>query len=303
MAKIGIIGSGNVGTNVAFFAAERGIADVVLLDIKDGLAKGKSLDMLEAAPIRNYRIKMQAAETIQEVHNSDILVVAIGAVRRPGMTREDLRDENLPLIRDLAVQLRHAPGVVIFATEPVDILIPEFVRLSCLSPLRVLGLGGVLHSTRLRYLIAKELGISPEDVVTQVIGRNSKSMIPLFSHTSISGIPANILLTKKQQQIIAETLESSGDQIVELAQRSSSYYTPSAVAADLCEDIIKNTGAIRSVSHVIQGSYGIQGVAMSLPVRLGKNGIEEIYVPKLSAEEEKAFVAGATELKTLAAQV
>lgn len=303
MSKIGIIGSGNVGTNVAFFAAERGIADLALLDIKEGLAKGKSLDMLEAAPIRNYRVKMQAAEHIQEIHDADIIVIAVGAVRKPGMTREDLRDENLPLIRDLAVQLRHAPGVVIFATEPVDILIPEFVKLSCLSPLRVLGLGGVLHSTRLRYLIAKELGISPEDVVTQVIGRNSKDMIPLFSHTSISGIPATILLSVDQQKSIAQTLESSGDQIVELAQRSSSFYTPSAVAADLCEDILKNTGAIRSVSHMIQGAYGVQGVAMSLPVRLGKNGIEQVYVPKLSAEEEKAFVTGAKELKALAVEV
>lgn len=303
MAKIGIIGSGNVGTNVAFFVAERSIADVALLDIKEGLAKGKSLDMLEAAPIRNYRIKMHPAETVQELHDADILVIALGAVRRPGMTREDLRDENLPVIRELAVQLRHAPGIVIFATEPVDILIPEFVKISCLSPLRVLGLGGVLHSTRLRYLIGQELGISPEDVVTQVIGRNSNSMIPLFSHTSISGIPADILLTKDQQTTITQTLKSSGDQIVELAQRSSSYYTPSAVAADLCEDILKNTGAIRSVSHLIQGAYGVSDVAMSLPVRLGKNGIEQVYVPKLSAEEEKAFIAGAKELKTLAAEV
>ncbi|NCN04539.1 MAG: malate dehydrogenase [Spirochaetales bacterium] len=300
MPRIGVIGSGNLGTNLGFFAAEKGISDVILYDIQDGLAKGKSLDMLEAAPIRRYKTKLTAAGSIQELYDADIVVLALGAVRKPGMTRDELRDENLPLIREMASALRHAPGIVILATEPVDILLPEFVRLSGMSPRRVLGLGGFLHSTRLRYLIGKELGVSPEDVVTQVIGRNGSDMIPLFSHTSIGGIPGTILLTAAQQKSLAQKLAKAGDEILELAQRSTSYYAPAQVAAELCEDILKNTGAIRSVSQVLDGAYGIRGVAMSLPSRITKNGIEEVYLPKLTKDEEKNFVDSAAALAKLA---
>lgn len=300
MARIGIIGSGNVGTNTAFFAAEKGVGDVYLYDIQEGLAKGKSLDMMEAAPIRKYRTRVQAAESLAQIHDADIVVVAAGSVRTPGMSREDLFETNLPTISELALELRHAPGVVILATEPVDLLLPEFVRISCLSPLRVLGLGGILHSTRLRYLLSRELGVAAEDVVAQVIGRDSRTMIPLYSHCSVGGIPVELLLTKDQLEKITEELRDAGDHIVELAQRSSAYYAPSAAAADLCEAIIKNTGAIHSLSHLFQGAFDISGVAMSLPCRIGRNGIEQIMAPRLSPDHEKQITQSAAELQSLA---
>ncbi len=300
MARIGIIGSGNVGTNVGFFVAEQGIADVSLYDIQDGIAKGKSLDMMEAAPIRKYRTKITAAGSLAEIHGADIIVVAVGSVRTPGMSRDDLKDKNLPVIKELAEQLRHAPGVIILVTEPVDILIPEFIRISCLSPMRVMGLVGVLHSTRLRYILSRELGVSAEDVAAQVIGRDSKDMLPLYSHCTVGGIPIELLLDTKQLDAVTEELVNAGDSIVQLAQRSSSYYAPSAAAADLCHDILKNTGAIRSVSHLFQDAYGIRDVAMSLPCKIGKNGIEQVFQPQLTPEQLQHLHNGAKELASLA---
>jgi malate dehydrogenase len=289
-----------VGTNTAFFIAEKGIGDVMLYDIQEGLAKGKSLDMMEAAPIRKYRTKVQAADSIAQIHDADILVVAAGSVRTPGMSREDLFEVNLPIITNIALQLRHAPGVVVIATEPVDLVLPEFVRISCLSPLRVVGLGGILHSTRLRYMLSRELGVAAEDVVAQVIGRDSRTMMPLYSHCSVGGIPVELLLSPQQLAALTVELVDAGDHIVELAQRSSAYYAPSAAAADLCEAMVKNTGAIHSLSHVFQGAFGISGVAMSLPCRIGKNGIEQIMVPRLTQEQERQIQDSAKQLVSLA---
>jgi len=288
MAEIGIIGSGNVGANTAFFLAERGVADACLYDIKEGLAKGKALDMMEAAPIRGYVTRITGTDSFDDVRASDILIVTAGTVRSPGMKREDLYESNRKVIEPIARALRDAPPApakVIMVTEPVDALTTFFVRESGLPWERVMGLGGCLDSTRLRYLIANAVGVSMENVDAIVIGRHSDSMIPLGRYSTVSGVPVTQLIPADRLEALYAVTRNAGNLIVEMAQRASAYYGPSAVAADLAEAIHRDTHRIIPVSLMFRGQYGIEGVAMSLPAVIGRAGIERVLEPRLTDAE------------------
>jgi malate dehydrogenase len=285
MGQIGIMGSGNVGANTAFFLAERGVADVVLYDVKEGLAKGKALDMMEAAPIRGYLTTITGTDSFDDVRSCGVIVVTAGAVRAPGMKREDLFAVNAGLITDIARRLRGTEAKIIVVTEPVDALTTLFARESGLPPARVMGLGGCLDATRLRYLIANALGVSMENVDATVIGRHSDAMIPLGRYCTVSGVPVTQLLDAEKLEVLYRVTRGAGGLIVDLAQRASAYYGPSAVAADLAEAIHRDTRRIIPVSLVFTGQYGIEGVAMSLPAIIGRNGIERVLEPRLTPEE------------------
>ena len=285
MAKIGIIGSGNVGANTAFFLAEKNAADVVLFDVQEGLSTGKTLDMMEAAPIRNYQTKLSGTDSIDDVLDADVIIVTAGGVRHPGMKREDLFDANKTIISDLATALQNVSGVVVMVTEPVDYLTTLFLKQSGIEAKRVLGLGGFLDSTRLRYLIARELGVSTENVTALVIGRHADSMVPLADYCRVSGIPVNTLMPPERLEELFEETKKSGGLIVDLAERASAYYGPSAVASDLAEAIVRDSHRIISVSIDFQGRYGIEGVAMSLPAVIGRGGVVRVLEPKLTASQ------------------
>ncbi len=301
MANIGIIGSGNVGANCAFFIAEKGVSDVVLYDIQDGMSTGKALDMMEAAPVRGYRTKISGTDRIEDVLRSDILIVTAGAVRQPGMKREDLFEANRAVVSEIAQKIGSQPQKseykVIVVTEPVDMMTALFVKESGLARERVMGLGGTLDATRLRYLIAHELGVAMEDVSATVVGRHSSSMIPLADYCTVAGVPISRLLSADKIEALFEATRTAGDLIVKMAQRANAYYGPSAVACDLAEAINHNSGRILPVSLVLNGEYGVSGVAMSLPAVIGKNGVEQVLKPKLTGEQQKQFTATADELR------
>ena len=282
MAKIGILGSGNVGANIAFFLAERNVADVMLFDIQEGLSKGKALDMMEAASIRNYQINIDGTDSMADALDSDICIITAGSLRAPGTKREDLFGDNKKIVTEFAESMRSYGGVVIVVTEPVDYLPTLFLRVSNIDPARVVGLGGFLDSTRLRYLISKELGVAAESVTALVVGQHSDSMVPLIDYCKVSGIPVDTLLEKSKVESIFEETIKSGETIVGLAQRASSFYGPSAVASDLCEAIVMDSNRIVSLSVRFSGQYGIDGIALSLPVIVGKKGVVRILEPKLS---------------------
>jgi malate dehydrogenase len=289
MAEIGIIGSGNVGANTAFFLAERGVADTLLYDVKEGLARGKALDMMEAAPIRGYVSRISGTDSFDDLMRCDILVVTAGAVRTPGMKREDLFATNRGVIAQIAAKLRGSPARVIVVTEPVDALTTLFVRQSGLPWQRVMGLGGSLDSTRLRYLIATALGVSTENVDATVIGRHSDAMIPLGRYSTVSGVPVTLLLPQDRLDVLYRVTRGAGDLIVDMAQRASAYYGPSAVAADLAEAVHRDSRRIIPVSLVFHGQYGIEGAAMSLPAVIGAGGIERVLEPRLTDRELAAL--------------
>ena len=302
MAKIGIVGSGNVGANTAFFLAERAVADVMLFDVQEGLSAGKTLDMMEAAPIRGYQTKLTGTDRLEDVLDTDILIITAGSVRKPGMQREDLYSANRPILLTLASSLSDYPGIVIIVTEPVDLLTTAFAKESGLPPDRILGLGGFLDSTRLRYLISRELKISTENVSAMVIGRHSDQMIPLADYCHVSGVPVAALLDEARLQAIFEETRNSGRLIVDMAERASAYYGPSAVASDLAESIVRDTRRIISVSQMWTGQYGIEGVAMSLPAVIGSKGIVKVMEPILTDEQKTILRESADTITSIVGQ-
>jgi malate dehydrogenase len=291
MARVSIVGGGNVGANAAFFIAEKGVTDVLLVDIQPGLSRGKMLDIMEAAPIRRYRNTLSGSDALEDIKGSQFVVVAAGAIRAPGMRREELLAVNAGLIRDLAPKIaRLAPeSSVLVATEPVDSLTTIFARESGMPRSRVMGLGGILDSTRLRALIARELNLSMEVVTAMVIGRHSDDMICLPRYCSVSGVPLPHLLAADRIASIVEETRTAGDLLVELAKRSSSYYAPSAAVAELADSIHMNLNRIFSVSLLLSGEYGVRDVALSLPAMIGENGVVRVLTPELTDEERAVF--------------
>lgn len=299
---VSILGSGNVGANTAFFIAETGVEDVLLYDLQEGLAAGKALDMMEAAPIRKYRNRLRGAAGMGEIAGSEIVVLAAGRVRRPGMKREDLFAENRALAAELAPRLAElAPeAVVIVATEPVDPITREFVRASGFPRERVLGVGGCLDATRLRYAVARELGVSLEDVSAMVIGRHSAAMLALPRYCSVAGVPLPQLLPPRRIEALVAETAGAGDLIVQMAQRSSAFYAPSAAVADIVNSVHMDLRRVLCVSLVLKGEYGLSGVALSLPAVVGRGGVRRVLTPRLSGEELDSLKRSAAELVSLA---
>lgn len=317
MARIAIIGSGNLGANTAFFIAEKAVADCILYDIKEGLATGKALDLMEAAPLRRYHTWIHAAKSFDEVRTADFTIIAAGNPRKPGQTREDLFLENAPLIADYARKLGNQTGMagrfngprtqsgsgsILIVTEPVDALTTLFVRLSGWEAHRVLGMGTVLDSYRLRYLIAARLGIISDDVQVTVLGRHGSDVLLDFARCSVAGIGIEHLLSAADLADIRNELVGSGDAIIKLAGRNSSYYAPSVAAADIAEAVVRNTGGIFSVSHIQTSPPSLPDlgdIALSMPAVLGKNGIEQTMRPVLGPEAQKVLSGSAGSIRTL----
>ena len=292
MAAVSVIGSGNVGANTAFFIAEKGIADVALYDIRDGLATGKALDMMEAAPIRSYRTTISALESLDAIADSEIVVLAAGLIRKPGMKRDDLLKANGEMVEALAPSIaRLAPAAkVIVATEPVDLITRLFCQASHLPRTQILGLGGFLDSTRLRYFIARELAVAMDNVSALVIGRHTEAMIGLPSYCRVSGIPLTRLVSLEKIEALIEETRGAGDLIVDMAQRANAYYAPSAAAAELVDAIHRDLKRIIPVSLVLDGEYGLHGVALSLPAVIGAAGVLRVLTPKLTPQEHERLV-------------
>lgn len=291
MGRVSIVGSGNVGANAAFFIVEKGVTDVLLVDVQQGLARGKALDIVEAAPIRRYRNALAGSDRLADIAGSQMVVLAAGSIRSPGMRREDLFSANAPLVRGLAPEIaRLCPdSVVVIATEPVDSLTALFTKVSGMPRTRVLGLGGILDSMRLRALIARELDVSMEIVSALVIGRHSDDMICLPRYCSVSGVPLPHLLAPERIAAIVQETRHAGDLVVELAKRSSAYYAPSAAIAELADSVHMNLNRTFSVSLLLDGEYGVREAALSVPALIGEKGVTRILTPELTKEEKEAF--------------
>jgi malate dehydrogenase len=302
MAHIGILGAGNVGANTAFFLAERNIGDIILYDIDIGVATGKALDLMEAAPIRGYQYGIHPVEDPGALLETSCLVVAAGAGRQPGMRREDLYERNSDLIDTIGASLKGYEGVVVVATEPVDLMVQRLQAASGLAWSHVLGVGGVLNSTRLRHIIARRLGLTAESITATVIGRHSEHMQPLLEYTRVNGVPATVLLDEEEQAAVVQETRNAGDLIVDMSQRASSYYGPSAAVTDIVQAVIWNSHRILPVSFSWQGHYGIQGVAMSLPAVLGSSGIERVLEPQISQDVLRVLQQSAQDMQTLLAK-
>lgn len=299
MKRVGIIGSGNVGANSAFFIAENRTASVTLVDVKEGLSTGKALDLMEAGPIRRYDTQIRGDSDIESIRGCDIVVIAAGKVRRPDQSRDDLYGDNA----DLAVRIcrdikRLAPeAIVINVAEPVDMITLLVQKTLGFDRSRVLGIGGLLSSTRLRFLVSSALGVSPRDVTGMVIGPHRPSMVILRDTIRVSGIPAALLLSNEKLDAIEEDVRDAGDVILQMAQRSTSYYAPSAAVSVLVEAIVRDSRVILPVSLRLNGEYGLHDIALSVPARIGLHGAAQIIPVRMNADEKRRFAQAADELR------
>ena len=290
--KVTIIGAGFVGSTCAHWIAAKELADVVLVDIAEGIPQGKGLDLLEAGPIEGFDVSIVGTNSYDETTNSDVVILTSGAPRKPGMSREDLLKINAEITASNIQQIvKTSPDAhIIIVNNPMDTMAYLAYKVSGLPKNRVMGQGGVLDAGRYRTFIAQEAGVSVEDVQAMLMGGHGDEMVPLPHYTTISGIPVTQFISEDRLRAIVERTKKGGGEIVQLLKTGSAYYAPSAATVQMVEAILKDKKRILPAAAYLEGEYGVNGIFFGVPVKLGAGGIEQIIELPLT-DEEKAGVA------------
>jgi malate dehydrogenase len=300
-SKVSIIGAGNVGATCAFRIAERGYSDVVLVDIIEGLPQGKGLDMLEATPIIDSDAKILGNNDYEVTTNSDIVVITSGVPRKPGMSRDDLVLTNMKIVQAVTEEVvRYSPNcIIIMVANPLDAMTQLALHISKFPRNRVFGQSGILDSARFRTFIAQELDVSVKDVSTCVLGGHGDTMVPVTRLCTVGGVPLTELLPKEKIDNLVERTVKGGGEIVSLLKTGSAFYAPGAATAQMVDAIILDKKEILPCGAFLDGEYGIDGVVVGVPVKLGKNGIEQIIELRLTPEEDAALKKSAHAVREL----
>jgi malate dehydrogenase len=285
--KVAVIGGGNVGSSAALFIAERGLADVTLIDIVDGMPQGKSLDMQQAAPLWHKGGHLQGSTDLAAVKGADVVVMTAGFPRKPGMSRSDLLKANADIIRPAAQAVKqHAPNAyVVVVTNPLDVMAHLFWKTTGFPKNRVMGMAGILDSARMRAFLAMELGVSGADIHAMVLGGHGDSMVPMPRFTTVGGIGITELLPKERIDAISQRTRDGGAEIVKLLKTGSAYYAPAMSAVEMVEALLLDQKRMVPCSVLLEGEYGLKGLFIGVPIVLGGKGVERIVELKLNAEE------------------
>jgi len=285
--KVAVIGAGNVGATCAFVLAERKVGDVVLLDIYEGFAKGKALDMSQGGQVLNYDGRVTGTKDYADIANSDVVVVTSGFPRQPGMTREDLIGKNADIVSQVGEGIRqHAPNsIVVMVTNPLDLMTYHMQKVTGFEHSRVVGQAGILDSARMTHFIAQAVGCSNEDVQAMVLGGHGDTMVPLPRYTTVNGIPVNQLLSDEEVEAICIRTASGGGEIVKLLEKGSAFYAPGSAAAIMAEAILEDRKRVLPCSTYLSGEYGMDDIYIGVPVVLGRNGVERIIELELAEKE------------------
>jgi malate dehydrogenase len=299
--KITVVGAGNVGATVAHRLVDKELGDVVLVDIIEGLPQGKALDLAESTPVIGKDVKMIGSNGYKESVNSDIVVITAGVARKPGMSRSDLVKINTDIVRGVTQEIaKQSPtAIIIVVSNPLDAMTYVAHKVSGFPRERVFGMAGVLDTARMRYFIADELTVSVEDVFAFVLGSHGDEMVPLVRYSSVAGVPLTDLLSKEKLDAIVKRTREGGAEIVSLLKAGSAYYAPSAAVVEMVESIIKDKKKIRPCSVYLNGEYGIKGVFLGVPVKLGARGIEQIVEIGLTLEERAELQKCAEAVRSL----
>ncbi len=303
MKKISIIGAGNVGANAAFYIAEKNFADVMLIDIVKGKAKGKALDLMEAAPIRSYDAKISGSDDFKDITGSDVVIITAGYVRKAAMSRLDLLEENIKVIDPIIAEIKkYTPdAIVVIVTEPVDTLTYYTWKKGGFDAKKVVGMAGVLDTTRLREFISKELQVSTTDTTAIVLGGHHDYMVILPRYARVEGIPITELLPKERVAKIIKRTREAGTEILSYLKTATAHYAPAAAIAEMAEAFIKDTKRILCVSACLQGEYGINDLCLGVPAIIGAQGVEKIIELQLTLEEREEFEQSITVVKNAVA--
>ena len=285
--KIAVIGAGNVGATCAFVMAERKLGEIVLLDIYEGFAKGKALDMSQGGQVLNYDGTITGTSNYEDIAGSDVVVVTSGFPRQPGMSREDLIGKNAEIISQVGTGIREfAPdAVVIMGTNPLDLMTYHMQKVTGFPSNRVIGQAGILDSARMTHFVSDAIGCSNEDVQAMVLGGHGDTMVPLPRYTTVGGIPITQLLDESTIQAISKRTASGGGEIVKLLERGSAFYAPGSAAAIMAESVINYRKRMLPCSALLNGEYGLNDVYIGVPIILGKNGVERIIELNLEKHE------------------
>lgn len=303
--KITIIGSGNVGATAALWVALKELGDVVLYNRTKGLAKGRALDLKEASPLEGFDLAIIGTDSFADTKDSDVVVVTAGLPRQPGMSRDELLHKNAAIVEDACVQVvKYSPhAVLIVVSNPVDAMVHVAAKVTGFPTQRVVGMAGILDSSRFRTFIALELGISVEDINALVLGGHGDFMVPLPRHASVSGVPITELLPEERLQALIERTRHGGAEILSLQKVGSAFYAPAAAVEQMVEAIVRDKKRVLPCVAYLQGEYGIDGIFMGVPVLLGAGGVERVLELKLNPDEQEALCKSATAVRNLVAQL
>jgi malate dehydrogenase len=299
--KVTVIGAGNVGATTAQRIAEAGLADVVLIDIVEGLPQGKGLDLAEAAPVVGHDARITGTNDYADTAGSDVIVVTSGLARQPGMSRDDLLAKNAGIVK--AVVQASAPlspnAVIIVVTNPLDAMCHVAMQASGFPRERVLGMAGVLDSARFRTFIAEELGVSVEDTHAFVLGGHGDTMVPLPRYSTVAGIPITELMTPERVEALVTRTANGGAEVVALLKTGSAYYAPAASTFEMVDAILRDRRRVLPCAALLQGEYGVDGLYVGVPVVLGSGGMQRIIEITLSDDERAAFQKSAGAVREL----
>lgn len=295
MPKIGFVGAGNVGATAALYAAQQELGDVTLVDVVDGVPQGKALDMLEAAPILGFDSNLVGSNDFAALEGSDVVVVTAGLARKPGMDRLDLLKKNADIITSVTKNIvKYAPDShILMVSNPLDVMTYIALKVSGFGRKRVYGQAGVLDCARYRSFIAMELGVSMEDTSAMILGGHGDTMVPMPRYTTVSGIPITELIPQDRIDAIVQRTRDGGAEIVNYLKTGSAYYAPGAAVTQMVASVLKGKNRILPASVMLEGEFGLDNVCVGVPVKLGRNGIEEIIQLKLTDEEREALHASA----------
>lgn len=304
-AKITIVGAGNVGATLAHLTMMKKLGDVVLIDIAEGIPQGKALDIQEASPLESLSAQIIGTNNYNETADSDMIVITAGIARKPGMNRNDLLNTNMKVIREVVrkTAVLSPNAFIIVVTNPSDVMAQVALQESRFKPEKVIGLGGVLDSTRFRTFIAQELGVSYRDVTAFVLGGHGDDMVPLVRYSYAGGIPIDTLLSKSKLDEIVHRTRFGGGEIVNLLKTGSAYYAPGSSVISMMEAILQDEKRIMPVSAYVDGKYGVNGLFLGVPVILGANGVEQVLEIELMIEEYDALMRSADSVKKLLGEV
>ena len=289
--KVSIIGAGMTGATTAHWLAEREIADLVLVDILEGMPQGKALDLQESLPVVGIDLEVVGSNTFEETVGSDIVVITAGLPRKPGMSRDDLLTSNAEIVRNATQEsLKYSPkAIFIVLTNPLDTMAYLTMKVGDLPPERVIGQAGILDSARMRAFVAMELGVSVENIHCYVLGGHGDDMVPLVRHSNVAGVPLNKMLSADQLAKIVERTRKGGGEIVSLLKTGSAFYAPGAAVAQMVEAILKDKNLIVPAAVYMQGEYGLKDIFFGVPVQLGRQGMVKIVEYDLDSDETTAL--------------
>jgi len=303
--RIALIGGGNIGGVLAEQAAYRELGDVVIFDVVEDMPQGKALDMAEGAPLVGADARIEGTNTYEGIAGADLVIITAGLARKPGMSRDDLLKTNLSIMKQVAAGVRdNAPdATAIVISNPLDAMVYTFKEVSGFPKNRVVGMAGVLDSTRFRSFVAWELGVSVEDVTALVLGGHGDTMVPLVRYCTVAGIPVTRLLPQEKIDAIVQRTKGAGGEVVGLLKTGSAFVSPALSAMEMAEAILKDKKRVLACACYCEGEFGVDGLYVGVPCVLGEGGVERIIEVELNAEEQKLFDASVEHVRALVAGI